>query len=151
MLCVKVALLKPDTETKINELYLLVFPNHDILQLNITMSDILRVQISHCTHDLLEDDSPHILTHFSAGFVLEVVEHRFLANILHDQHNLALAINGMEKLDDIGMINLREEFDLTVDIFHLLLVEELVLLIDLENDFLPGVFVCGQFNEGVGS
>ena len=88
MLSVKVALLKLDTEPKIYQLNLLVFTYHDILQLNITMSDVLRVQVRYCAYDLLEDYPAHVFRDLPPWLVLEVVKHCLLANVLHDQDNL---------------------------------------------------------------
>ena len=115
------------------------------------MSDVLSMQIRHCAHNLLKYHPSHLLADLPPWFVLQIVEHRLLPNVLHHQHYLRLTVNGVQQLDDIWVVDLGQNLDLAIDVFHLLLVKQLVFLIDLENDLLTCVFVCGELDQRVGA
>ena len=55
----------------------------------------------------------------------------------------------MHQFNDIWVVDLGENFYFSIDIFHFLLIKELVFLIDFKHDFLAGVFVGCEFNESV--
>ena len=59
---------KLHTETKINQLDLFILAYQDILQFNIPVRDILRVEIGDCTYDLFKDYSSYFFADFSTWF-----------------------------------------------------------------------------------
>ena len=92
-------------EPKVNDLYVVVLIDHDIVELNIPVGDLLTVQVLHSSNNPAEHFLGLLLGNPLLWLGLEVLVKRRLTDVLHHQHHLLSRVNRRVQLYYIRMIN----------------------------------------------
>ena len=87
----------------------------NVLQLDISMCDASSVAVLDARDHLLEDTSSLSLLEPSLGIALDEAVEGASTHVLHDEENVLGGVDGFEHLDDVGVLHLHHQFDLTSD------------------------------------
>ena len=102
-------------ETKIYYLDLTLAVNKNILKLQITVADVLLVEIFHCVDDLSKDCRGTDLV--KDAVVHDIVEEIAAWSIFHDDETVRLCVNDIKAFDDIWVLNTLHDLYLTIPFY----------------------------------
>lgn len=101
------------TESKVYELDHLLAVNDNVLQLNVSMCDVSVVQVFQSKEELLDDSFGFLLSKLPISLRFQMRVQTLTVGVLHHQVNVLGCVNAFVQLDDIGMVQSREDFYFT--------------------------------------
>ena len=87
------AWLRKETETEVDDLDVVVFIDHNVVQLDVAVSYLLAVEVLDAHYDPTEDLLCLLLTNTLLRLALQVLVERGLADVLHHQYHLLARVD----------------------------------------------------------
>ena len=115
------------------------------------MCDASIVTVANTLHNLLEDAFRFFLFKSTILLAFQVAMQAATSNILHDQNDILGSIYHLVQANNVLVSHLFHEFDLALDTFASVGIEEFGFLVDLHGDFLVRGAVEADSDDCVGA
>lgn len=115
------------------------------------MRDALGVTLGACGHHLPEDSLGLGLFQAPVGPLLEVTVQGGSRHVLEDEVDLLGGVDGLIELDDVLVVELLQQLDLSAHALLALRIQQLVLLLHLDGHLAVGRLVDAEANHSLGS
>lgn len=127
------------------------FVQKDVFKLNISVSDISLVAKVNSLNDLGPQELGLKFRHLSIGLHLEVPVKTASIHVLHDDEHLLVRFKCLVELRNIGVVELLHNFHFSFYRLATAWLDQLLLVVDLDCDFLVQKLVKPKSDHGVGA
>ena len=103
--------LREEAEAEVDDLDIVVLVDHDVVELDVAMRDLLAVEVLHAHDDPAEDFLGLLLRDPLLGLRLQVLVQRGLADVLHHEHHLLPGVDRRVELYYIRVVELLQDLD----------------------------------------
>ena len=151
----KLAILRSaNTETEIDQFDIVSFVDNYILKFKVSVTDILIMKGSHGIAELSEKQSCLLFRKYTLGtFKLDILIETDSGDEFLNQIYILGSLEVIVELHNVWMVTFKpfHACDLSLNGLPLGSIVQLILRIDLNGNFLLGLFVLGQFDIRVGT
>ena len=97
--------------------------NDDVFKLDISMRDVLFVEVLQGLEQLLDDPLSLVFLKLPVRHCFKVCMQAFSLGVLHHKVDVPESVNGLDKLDDVTMVELRQDLNFPNGLLFPLVVE----------------------------
>ena len=124
------ARLSKQAEAEVDDLDIIVFIYHDVVELDITMSNLFAVQVLHSHDDPTKDLLGFLLGDPFFRLRLQVLVKGGFTDVLHHQYHLFPSVNRRVELYYVFVVKLFQDCDFSKNILSAFLIIETKFLIN---------------------
>ena len=110
------ARLSKQAEAEVDDLHIIVFIYHDVVEFDVAMSDLLAVQVLHSHDDPTKDLLGFLLGDPFFRLRFQVLVKGGFPDVLHHQYHLFPSVDRRVELYDVRVVQLFQDLDLSQQI-----------------------------------
>mmetsp|Transcript_11407 Transcript_11407/g.19247 ORF Transcript_11407/g.19247 Transcript_11407/m.19247 type:complete len:242 (+) Transcript_11407:423-1148(+) len=139
-------------EAEVDQLDLAHAVDEDVVELQVSVHDAVRVHVLYGAHDLGEDGGRFLLGETLVGLaLLELVEEVGPAAELHHEVHVSPQVDHFMQPHDVGVLERGEDVDLPVEGLGRLLLHKILLLVGFESHDVTRLLVRRPLDNGEGA